>query len=671
MHNTLLSSTNVSFQDTDLLHKLSHSHHLLSKHGQASDIYQALHDHSIIAIADKQGVLTYVNDKFCTISQYLPEELLGHTHRINKSGYHPDSFFAGLWKTISAAEVWKGEIKNRAKDGSYYWVQTVIIPLVDKHGVPEYYLSIHTDTTASKRAEETIKELLTEAQETNEELKASEEELRQTLEHAVAVNNKIAQSEKMYRLISESMSDMICLHEMNGRYTYISPSVKTLLGYEPEELLGTYPYDLFHSEDINRIIQSHHNALKGSQDNYIQYRIKKKTGDYIWFETLTQTLKDESGNITHLHTASRDITRRKQAEDQRDNFFSYSMDLMIITDLDSRILRVNNSWEKTFGYTDAELKGQPLISFLHTADFGITMQAKLKEQETGQPSIDFENRYRCKDSSYKWLSWNSITFVKDGVMYGFARDITEKKQREEVLKNTLEELQVRNHELDNYVYKVSHDLRAPLCSIRGLIDLVKMEKDVPAIHHYISLIENRINKSDQFILSIINHSKILNSQPNIELINFEKIIDDCFEELKYIPNTSRIQKQVVKQGLSPFYNDELRISILLKNFISNSIKYLNPKSENNYLRFTICIDSEKAHLHIKDNGIGIEKELIPRMFDMFFRGTQLSEGSGMGLYIVKQTIDKMGGTISVESEPGIGTSFSLMLPNFSSAAQNS
>jgi PAS domain S-box-containing protein len=346
------------------------------------------------------------------------------------------------------------------------------------------------------------------------------------------------------------------------------------------------------------------------------------------------------------------------------------MDLMIITDLDSRILRVNNSWEKTFGYTDADLKGQPLISFLHTADFDITLQAKLKEQETGQPSMDFENRYRCKDGSYKWLSWNSITFVKDGVMYGFARDITEKKQREEVLKNTLEELQVRNHELDNYVYKVSHDLRAPLCSIRGLIDLVRMEKDVPAIHHYISLIENRINKSDQFILSIINHSKILNSQPQIELINFEKIIDDCFEELKYIPNTSRIQKQVVNQSISPYYNDELRISILLKNFISNSIKYLNPKSENNYLRFTIYIDSEKAHLHIKDNGIGIEKELIPRMFDMFFRGTQLSEGSGMGLYIVKQTIDKMGGTISVESEPGIGTSFTLTLPNFGFAAQS-
>jgi PAS domain S-box-containing protein len=168
----LLSSMDVPLHDKALLHKLSHSHHVISKHGQASDIYKALNDHSIIAVADKQGVLTYVNDKFCTISQYLPEELLGHTHRINKSGYHPDSFFAELWQTISKGEVWKGEIKNKAKDGSNYWVQTVIIPLRDKHGEPEYYLSIHTDTTASKRAEETIKELLTEAQETNEEFKS-------------------------------------------------------------------------------------------------------------------------------------------------------------------------------------------------------------------------------------------------------------------------------------------------------------------------------------------------------------------------------------------------------------------------------------------------------------------------------------------------------------------
>jgi PAS domain S-box-containing protein len=461
------------------------------------------------------------------------------------------------------------------------------------------------------------------------------------------------------------MRDMICLHDLDGRYTYISPSVKALLGYEPEELLGTNPYDLFHPDDIIRITyQSHQNALNGNQDNYIQYRIRRKTGDYIWFETLTQPITDEYGNISQLHTASRDITRRKQAEDQRDNFFNYSLDLMIISDLESRILRVNNSWEKTFGYTDEELKGQSLISFLHPADFDSTLQAKSKEQETGQPSIDFENRYRCKDGSYKWLSWNSITFVKDGVMYGFVRDITEKKQREEVLKSTLQELQIRNHELDNYVYKVSHDLRAPLCSIRGLIDLVKMEKDVSAIHHYVSLIENRINKSDQFILSIINHSKILNSQPQVELINFEGIIDDCFEELKYISNTSRIQKQIVNQSSSQYYNDELRISILLKNILSNSIKYLNPKLEDNFLKITISTDARKACLQIEDNGIGIDKELIPRVFDMFFRGTQLSEGSGMGLYIVKQTIEKMGGTISVESEPGIGTKFLLILPNF-------
>jgi PAS domain S-box-containing protein len=665
MHKSLPFSTAVQPNDIDLFHRISRNYHLMAKYGQASDIYKVLNDHSIIAITNKQGMLTYVNDKFCTISQYSPEELLGHTHKVSKSDHHPASFFAGLWQTISKGEIWKGEIKNRAKDGSYYSLQTVIIPLMDSQGEPEYYLSIHTDTTPSKQAEETIKNLLTEAQETNEELKASEEELRQTLEHAVAVSNKIAQSEKMYRLISESMRDMICLHDLDGRYTYISPSVKALLGYEPEELLGTNPYDLFHPDDIIRITyQSHQNALNGNQDNYIQYRIRRKTGDYIWFETLTQPITDEYGNISQLHTASRDITRRKQAEDQRDNFFNYSLDLMIISDLESRILRVNNSWEKTFGYTDEELKGQSLISFLHPADFDSTLQAKSKEQETGQPSIDFENRYRCKDGSYKWLSWNSITFVKDGVMYGFARDITEKKQREEVLKSTLQELQIRNHELDNYVYKVSHDLRAPLCSIRGLIDLVKMEKDVSAIHHYVSLIENRINKSDQFILSIINHSKILNSQPQVELINFEGIIDDCFEELKYISNTSRIQKQIVNQSSSQYYNDELRISILLKNILSNSIKYLNPKLEDNFLKITISTDARKACLQIEDNGIGIDKELIPRVFDMFFRGTQLSEGSGMGLYIVKQTIEKMGGTISVESEPGIGTKFLLILPNF-------
>jgi PAS domain S-box-containing protein len=132
MYKTLPVTSDVQSNEVNFLHQISRDYHVMAKHGRASELYNALNDHSVIAITNKEGILTYVNNKFCLISQYSSEELIGNTHRINKSDYHPDSYFAGMWQTITKGEIWEGEIKNRAKHGSYYWVQTVIVPLVDK-----------------------------------------------------------------------------------------------------------------------------------------------------------------------------------------------------------------------------------------------------------------------------------------------------------------------------------------------------------------------------------------------------------------------------------------------------------------------------------------------------------------------------------------------------------
>jgi signal transduction histidine kinase len=243
-------------------------------------------------------------------------------------------------------------------------------------------------------------------------------------------------------------------------------------------------------------------------------------------------------------------------------------------------------------------------------------------------------------------------------------EIEERKRVEEYLQETLEQLKTRNTEMDNYVYKVSHDLRAPLTSIMGLLNLTQLEDNMITIKQYIKLIENRINKSDEFIRSVLSHSRSLNSPLNLVKVEFRKIIQSCYEDLQYIAGSENLSVEIEVEEDVPFFSDVVRLEIIFRNIISNAIRYRKTNEQGAYLRFRIKTTLEKAEISIRDNGIGIPNEYQDRIFEMFFRGTERSEGSGLGLYIVKQTVEKLEGRIEVESMLGKGTTFRIELSNY-------
>lgn len=243
-----------------------------------------------------------------------------------------------------------------------------------------------------------------------------------------------------------------------------------------------------------------------------------------------------------------------------------------------------------------------------------------------------------------------------------------RKKAERTLRKQNEALVKINQELDSFVYSVSHNLRAPLMSVLGLLRLAKDEVQResltnPMLTNYFGMMEHSINKLDDTLKEILDYSRNARSEIHYEHVNIEALIEESFERLKYHEGSDTIQKEVSIEGDPFFYSDPYRLSVVFNNLISNAIKYRDIRKENSFIRIHAVVKDDSANIIFSDNGIGIAEELQNKIFDMFFRATERSEGAGLGLYIVKETIDKLGGSIRTESTLGQGTSFYMNIPN--------
>jgi len=235
-------------------------------------------------------------------------------------------------------------------------------------------------------------------------------------------------------------------------------------------------------------------------------------------------------------------------------------------------------------------------------------------------------------------------------------DITESK-------NTDEKLLKTNTELDRFVYSVSHDLRSPITSILGLISFIEEDSREPETLEQVKMIRASMHRLDGFIKNILSYSQNNRTGLETQKIPVKKTIHEIVDYVSKIKGADGISFQVEIDEQYPFYSDWQRFTTVLENLISNGIKYHTKAVSGRYLKLTGTSDKEELKLSISDNGIGIEAAHHDKIFDMFYRLPGTKAGSGFGLYIVKETLEKLHGTIEIQSEKGVGTTFIISIKN--------
>jgi signal transduction histidine kinase len=239
-------------------------------------------------------------------------------------------------------------------------------------------------------------------------------------------------------------------------------------------------------------------------------------------------------------------------------------------------------------------------------------------------------------------------------------------QKENFANQKNAELQKANEALDRFVYSVSHDLRSPLSSILGLINLANLTKDPEELNQIIKMIQNRVMAQDNFIREIIDYSRNARTETVAESIDLRKLVDEVIENLKFDGMADKIEfrKQIPEDFI--LVSDKIRLTVILSNLIGNAIKYHDLNKEKPFIE--IGFYPEECCLYIEDNGTGVKAEHQQKIFNMFYRGSDRVTGSGLGLFITKEAVAKLGGSIGLKSVYGEGSTFNVIFPRNSKPA---
>lgn len=458
--------------------------------------------------------------------------------------------------------------------------------------------------------------------------------------------------------------NLLLIISKRGKVKECNQSFAQLLGFEVSDLKGQHFLRLLHPDEtlpakmfLSAVFQS---------DSFTQQiiRFRNSKNEYV---ALNVHSKFKAENECMVQAIDLDVLSRNES----DKFINQHV-LSLILDLVPYPVFVKNSCSKyiLLNQAQADLFGMSVSQMLGKRDdeliedkeeLQLVKQTDEKAFATLEKIVLDEQNFTTPNGRKYMLQTTKVPFINtvtsEKNILGISIDYTERKAAEEELMKT-------NFELDSFVYRASHDLKAPLRSIMGLLNLMKIDKSEENQENCLHRIESSIARLDDFIKDLTNYSRNARLDINKQSIDLEKTILHTLGHLKYLDPDNKINVDINIHASHELITDQHRLEVILQNLLSNAIKYQKPGNVAPHIKIEGKVGPEKVKLQIKDNGIGIEKHLHGGIFQMFYRATELSEGSGLGLYIAKQSVEKLGGNITFSSIKNGGTVFAVEFKNY-------
>ncbi|MBF0163897.1 MAG: PAS domain S-box protein [Magnetococcales bacterium] len=456
----------------------------------------------------------------------------------------------------------------------------------------------------------------------------------------------------------------------------VNDALCQMLGYGRDELFAMTWEELTHPEDLDLDLRQFQQVMNGTIDGYvIDKRFIRKDRQVVETQLDVKCLRGPDGHVERVVATILDISERKHTETtlrkltaDLDRFFTMSLDLLCIADMQGRFLRLNRAWEQTLGYPLDTLQGSLFMDYVHPEDREATLEA-MKQLEQGDQVINFTNRYLCRDGSHRWIEWRSTPYRDKQLVYAVARDITERMHLEEELRHAKQRAEEASQAKSAFLANMSHEIRTPMNVVLGMAEMLLESELTDQQRLYAQTMHN----SGKTLLGVIN-----------DVLDFSRIESGRFS-LTHLPfSPARVTEEIVHlmriaaegKGLTmsleladglpeAMLGDESRVRQILINLLGNALKF----TEQGHIQARVRRDpeaSDRLRFTVEDSGIGISSEQQRVIFEQFMQAdtgvTRRYGGTGLGLSISRRLVELMDGRIWVESRLGAGSRFEFTLP---------